>query len=157
MVHWWRWFKIIIGKLNWDNWSGMLYTFVFFVNLLANCLCILSKYVVWMCGPDRLTIRRTQRWWRCLSAKRHSLIGKCKVPWCFYGSISTACWSRYKLSLLKCTTKALNQSVKISIRVDNRGFLSLQYMILTEDKQVCFVEYMVSRGGGGIVAKVLND
>ena len=50
---------------------------------------------------------------------------------------------RYKLSLLKCTTKALNQSVKISIRVDNRGFLSLQYMILTEDKQVCFVEYMV--------------
>ena len=53
--------------------------------------------------------------------------------------------SRYKLSLLKCTTKALNQSVKISIRVDNRGFLSLQYMILTEDKQVCFVEYMVSR------------
>ena len=61
------------------------------------------------------------------------------------------------MSLLKCTTKALNQSVKVSIRVDNRGFLSLQYMILTEDKQVCFVEYMVGgacgallgRGGGG--------
>lgn len=50
--------------------------------------------------------------------------------------------NRYKLSLLKCTTKALNQSVKISIRVDKRGFLSLQYMILTDDKQVCFVEYM---------------
>lgn len=52
--------------------------------------------------------------------------------------------NRYKLLLLKPCTKALSQSTKISLRMDHRGFLSLQCMILTEDKQVCFVEYLVS-------------
>ena len=51
---------------------------------------------------------------------------------------------RYKISLLKPSTKALQLSSKISIRMDNRGFLSLQYMIVNEDGQVCFVEYLVS-------------
>lgn len=51
--------------------------------------------------------------------------------------------SRYKLVLLKPCTKALNQSSKISLRVDHRGFLSIQCMILTNDRQVCFVEYLV--------------
>lgn len=51
---------------------------------------------------------------------------------------------RYKLLLLKPCTKALSQSTKISLRMDHRGFLSLQCMILTEDKQVCFVEFLVS-------------
>ena len=46
--------------------------------------------------------------------------------------------------LLKPCTKALSHSSKISLRVDHRGFLSLQCMILTEDRQVCFVEYLVS-------------
>ena len=50
---------------------------------------------------------------------------------------------RYKLLLLKPCTKALSQSTKISLRMDHRGFLSLQCMILTEDKQVCFVEFLV--------------
>ncbi|CAH3199353.1 unnamed protein product [Porites evermanni] len=46
------------------------------------------------------------------------------------------------LYLLKPSTKALQLSSKISIRMDNRGFLSLQYMIVNEDGQVCFVEYL---------------
>ncbi|XP_030048884.1 cell cycle checkpoint protein RAD1 [Microcaecilia unicolor] len=49
--------------------------------------------------------------------------------------------NRYKLSLLKPSTKALALSCKVSIRTDNRGFLSLQYMIRNEDGQICFVEY----------------
>ena len=51
---------------------------------------------------------------------------------------------RYKINLLKPSTKALQLSSKISIRMDNRGFLSLQYMIINEESQVCFVEYLVS-------------
>ncbi|KAI8783251.1 cell cycle checkpoint protein RAD1 [Biomphalaria glabrata] len=49
--------------------------------------------------------------------------------------------NRYKISLLKPSVKALNLSTRISIRTDSRGFLSLQYMIKTEDGQICFVEY----------------
>ncbi|XP_050411350.1 cell cycle checkpoint protein RAD1 [Patella vulgata] len=49
--------------------------------------------------------------------------------------------NRYKISLLKPTVKALGLSTRISIRTDNRGFLSLQYMIKNEDNQVCFVEF----------------
>ncbi|XP_053304109.1 cell cycle checkpoint protein RAD1 [Spea bombifrons] len=49
--------------------------------------------------------------------------------------------NRYKISLIKPSTKALALSCKVSIRTDNRGFLSLQYMIRNEDGQICFVEY----------------
>ncbi|KAM9096165.1 LOW QUALITY PROTEIN: cell cycle checkpoint protein RAD1 [Sarcophilus harrisii] len=49
--------------------------------------------------------------------------------------------NRYKISLLKPSTKALALSCKVFIRTDNRGFLSLQYMIKNEDGQICFVEY----------------
>ncbi|XP_072926652.1 cell cycle checkpoint protein RAD1 [Hemitrygon akajei] len=49
--------------------------------------------------------------------------------------------NRYKISLLKPSTKALALSSKVSLRTDNRGFLSLQYMIRNEDGQICFVEY----------------
>ncbi|XP_078240625.1 cell cycle checkpoint protein RAD1 isoform X2 [Pogona vitticeps] len=48
---------------------------------------------------------------------------------------------RYKIALLKPSIKALALSCKVSIRTDNRGFLSLQYMIRNEDGQICFVEY----------------
>lgn len=48
------------------------------------------------------------------------------------------------MSLLKPSTKALTQSSKVAVRVDKRGFLSLQYMIVTEERHVCFVEYLVS-------------
>ena len=47
------------------------------------------------------------------------------------------------MSLLKPSTKALNLSNKISLRMDTRGFISLQYMILTDDSQICFVEFLV--------------
>lgn len=49
--------------------------------------------------------------------------------------------NRYKISLLKPSVKALALSTRVSLRTDNRGFLSLQYMIKNEDGQVCFVEY----------------
>ncbi|CAI9724797.1 cycle checkpoint RAD1-like [Octopus vulgaris] len=49
--------------------------------------------------------------------------------------------NRYKISLLKPSVKALTISSRVSIRVDKRGFLSLQFMIKNEDGQVCFVEF----------------
>lgn len=49
--------------------------------------------------------------------------------------------NRYKISLLKPSVKALALSTRVSIRTDNRGFLSLQFMIKNEDGQVCFVEF----------------
>ncbi|XP_005386246.1 PREDICTED: cell cycle checkpoint protein RAD1 isoform X2 [Chinchilla lanigera] len=49
--------------------------------------------------------------------------------------------NRYKISLLKPSTKALVLSCKVSIRTDDRGFLSLQYMIKNEDGHVNFVDY----------------
>lgn len=52
--------------------------------------------------------------------------------------------NRYKISLLKPSVKALTLSSKVSVRTDTRGFLSLQYMIMADDGQVCFVEYYVS-------------
>ncbi|CAB4002681.1 Cell cycle checkpoint RAD1, partial [Paramuricea clavata] len=50
--------------------------------------------------------------------------------------------NRYKITLLKPSTKALDISSKISIRMDNRGFLSLQYMIINDDGETCYVEYL---------------
>ena len=52
--------------------------------------------------------------------------------------------NRYKTSLLKPSTKSLLLSNKVSIRMDDKGFISLQYMILNEDGQICFVEYLCS-------------
>ncbi|XP_023563244.1 cell cycle checkpoint protein RAD1 [Octodon degus] len=52
--------------------------------------------------------------------------------------------NRYKLSLLKPSTKALVLSCKVSIRTDDRGFLSLQYLIKNEDGHTCFVDYYCS-------------
>ncbi|XP_026153938.1 cell cycle checkpoint protein RAD1 [Mastacembelus armatus] len=49
--------------------------------------------------------------------------------------------SRYKMSLLKPSTKALALSCKVSVRIDSRGFLSLQYLVRNDDGQICFVEY----------------
>ncbi|KAJ7335064.1 hypothetical protein JRQ81_013005 [Phrynocephalus forsythii] len=49
--------------------------------------------------------------------------------------------NRYKIALIKPSVKALALSCKVSVRTDNRGFLSLQYMIRNEDGQICFVEF----------------
>lgn len=49
--------------------------------------------------------------------------------------------NRYKISLLKPSVKALMVSTWTSIRMDSRGFLSMQYMIRLDDGQVCFAEY----------------
>ncbi|KAJ8261417.1 hypothetical protein COCON_G00171400 [Conger conger] len=49
--------------------------------------------------------------------------------------------NRFKMSLLKPSTKALALSCKVSVRTDNRGFLSLQYLVRNDDGQICFVEY----------------
>ena len=47
----------------------------------------------------------------------------------------------YRWSLLKPTLKAISLANKVCVRVDHRGFLSLQCMIKNESGQVCFVEY----------------
>ncbi|XP_014681061.1 PREDICTED: cell cycle checkpoint protein RAD1-like [Priapulus caudatus] len=52
--------------------------------------------------------------------------------------------NRYKIALLKPSVRALAQSSKVSVRTDDRGFLSLQYLIQVDDGQVCFVEYYCS-------------
>ena len=57
---------------------------------------------------------------------------------CLYAQLN-----RYKVALIKPSTRALHISSKVSLRVDTRGFLSLQYMIKNEDGNVCFVEYLV--------------
>lgn len=64
----------------------------------------------------------------------------CPIPMYVCG---TLCFSsdRYKMSLLKPSTKALALSCKVSVRTDTRGFLSLQYLIRNDDGQICFVEY----------------
>uniref|UniRef100_A0A672F5U6 RAD1 homolog (S. pombe) n=1 Tax=Salarias fasciatus TaxID=181472 RepID=A0A672F5U6_SALFA len=49
--------------------------------------------------------------------------------------------NRYKMSLLKPSTKALALSCKVSVRTNSRGFLSLQYLIRNDDGQICFVEF----------------
>nr|AFO65078.1 Rad1 variant D [Oncorhynchus mykiss] len=49
--------------------------------------------------------------------------------------------NRYKMSLLKPSTKALALSCKVSVRTDSRGFLSLQYLVRNDDGQTCFVGY----------------
>uniref|UniRef100_A0A8C4R642 Cell cycle checkpoint protein RAD1 n=1 Tax=Eptatretus burgeri TaxID=7764 RepID=A0A8C4R642_EPTBU len=49
--------------------------------------------------------------------------------------------NRYRVNLLKPFTKALTLSCKVAIRTDSRGLLSLQFMIRTEDGQICFVEF----------------
>ncbi|XP_023684511.1 cell cycle checkpoint protein RAD1 isoform X1 [Paramormyrops kingsleyae] len=49
--------------------------------------------------------------------------------------------NRYKMSLLKPSTKALALSCKVSVRTDSQGFLSLQYLVRNDDGQICFVEY----------------
>jgi len=63
----------------------------------------------------------------------------------FSGSLrfifSYVCSQRYKISLLKPSTKALALSCKVSVRTDSRGFLSLQYLVRNDDGQICFVEY----------------
>jgi len=52
--------------------------------------------------------------------------------------------NRYQILLIKPSLRALNQSSKVSIRIDDRGFLCMQYMIIMEDSQCCFVEYLCS-------------
>ncbi|XP_049593644.1 cell cycle checkpoint protein RAD1 [Syngnathus scovelli] len=49
--------------------------------------------------------------------------------------------NRYKMSLLKPSTKALALSSKVSVRTDSRGVLSLQYLVRNDDGQICFVDY----------------
>lgn len=49
--------------------------------------------------------------------------------------------NQYQLTLLKPSVRAINLASKVCIRMDNRGFLSFQYMIKNENGQICFVEY----------------
>uniref|UniRef100_S4RAK7 RAD1 homolog (S. pombe) n=1 Tax=Petromyzon marinus TaxID=7757 RepID=S4RAK7_PETMA len=49
--------------------------------------------------------------------------------------------NQYKASFLKPSAKALSQASKVSVRMDWRGLLSLQFMIPNDGEQVSFVEY----------------
>eukprot|EP01134_Creolimax_fragrantissima_P005513 CFRG5513T1 len=51
--------------------------------------------------------------------------------------------SRYLLSSMRHSLKALSVSTKVSIRMNTRGFLSMQFMIEHEMGQQSFVEYML--------------
>jgi cell cycle checkpoint protein len=50
---------------------------------------------------------------------------------------------RFKITLLKPSLKALTLASRVSVRLDTRGFLSMQYMIRNHDGSVSFVEYLV--------------
>eukprot|EP00124_Ichthyophonus_hoferi_P004589 Ihof_evm1s525 gene=Ihof_evmTU1s525 len=50
--------------------------------------------------------------------------------------------SRYRLALVRQSVKALTLSAKVSMRMNARGFLSMQFMIESDDGQVSFVEYV---------------
>lgn len=52
--------------------------------------------------------------------------------------------SHYRHRLLKLAAKPLSQSHKISLRIDSRNFLCLQFMILMEEDVACFVEFYCS-------------
>lgn len=49
----------------------------------------------------------------------------------------------YRMQLVKPSTKALTVSKKFSIRIDHRGVLSLQHMVLDHNGQHCFFEFLV--------------
>ena len=66
------------------------------------------------------------------------------------------CVDRYKISLLKPSVKALMVSTRTSMRMDSRGFLSMQYMIRLDDGQICFAEYFVSHRFIHIVSTVVT-
>lgn len=55
----------------------------------------------------------------------------------------TLCF-RYKYSQLKPSFKSLSISSKVSIRSNEEGLICLQFMIQTESKQSCYVEYYCS-------------
>ncbi|KAJ3059911.1 ssDNA endodeoxyribonuclease [Quaeritorhiza haematococci] len=50
----------------------------------------------------------------------------------------------YRFSHLQPSLKALGMSNKVSIRMNERGFLAMQYMLPTGENQVNFVEFLFS-------------
>ncbi len=51
----------------------------------------------------------------------------------------------YRLTLVKRIKLALALAQKLSLRVDTRGVLSMQFMVENKDAQVTFIEVYVSR------------
>ena len=49
--------------------------------------------------------------------------------------------ARYKLGLIRHCLKPLSLSKKVSLRMDDRDFLCLQYVIVTEDGGQVFIEF----------------
>ncbi|VEL34460.1 unnamed protein product [Protopolystoma xenopodis] len=53
--------------------------------------------------------------------------------------------ARFRFSLLKpAVNRSLNMASRVSMRLNQRGFLSMQYMIPLADNQVAFVEFFVT-------------
>ncbi|XP_015179482.1 PREDICTED: cell cycle checkpoint protein RAD1 isoform X2 [Polistes dominula] len=55
-----------------------------------------------------------------------------------------AATTKYKLAHIKPAMKALSCAYKTSLRTDTCGLLCFQYMIKTEEGNVCYVEYYIS-------------
>jgi cell cycle checkpoint protein len=49
----------------------------------------------------------------------------------------------YKTKLLQPTVKALALSVKVAVRMNERGLLNLQHMYLSEDEKSCFTDFFI--------------
>ncbi|KAJ3268988.1 ssDNA endodeoxyribonuclease [Borealophlyctis nickersoniae] len=60
-----------------------------------------------------------------------------------FQSFQTATHS-YKFSLIQPCLRSLAVSSKTSIRVNEAGFLSLQFMIPLNEKDITFIEYTIS-------------
>ncbi|KAK7601647.1 hypothetical protein V9T40_009088 [Parthenolecanium corni] len=57
---------------------------------------------------------------------------------------SNSITARYRYSQIKPCLKSLSIAAKVSIRINEAGLICLQFMIETEFKQYCYVEYYVS-------------
>ena len=51
-------------------------------------------------------------------------------------------WTQsYKFEMVKAASEAMKLASKVSVRGDEQGVLSLQFMVEVEDKKICFVDF----------------
>ena len=57
---------------------------------------------------------------------------------------SKAVSNAYRLSLVRLCNRALSTAQKVSLQVDDRGFLCFQFMLRSEEGKPCIVDFFVS-------------
>jgi cell cycle checkpoint protein len=67
-------------------------------------------------------------------------ITQCNLTFTLFLQVDELKCARYRFSLLKHGLKPIAMSEKVSIRIDHRDFLCLQYMIKFNEG-TCFVEF----------------